>query len=158
MIIKEEIVSTEEYAFIKCNWVIQILFIFTISSLKDECKCQIEAINTLIAFCCLQKARRPHCLKPSALDIKLEQDPKLPSVLNLSSLSDSILIKPKSTQYIFYLNKERLPALIYLKFFYSLDNLKKHFQRKYLCYHSNSKLITCFYLKDNIELESKMQL
>lgn len=157
-VVEEETVQTEEYAFIKRNRVIQALFTFATSSLEKECRRRVEAINALTALCRLQEARRPRRPKPSASDIKLEQDTKPPSVLDLPSLSDSIPIECESTQCIFCLGEEGLPALTPQKSFHSSGNLKKHFQRKYFCHHSNSKPIACPHPKCNVELESKMQL
>ena len=153
-VVEEETVQTEEYAFMERNRVIQALFTFATSSLEEECRRRVEAINALTALCRLQEARRPRRPKSSASDIRL--DP--PSVLDPQSLSDSIPIECKSTQCIFCLGEEGLPAVTRLKSFHSPGDLKKHFQRKHLRHHSNSKPIACPHPKCNVELESKMQL
>lgn len=157
-VVEEKTIQTEEYAFIERNWVIQALFTFATSSLEKECRRLVEAINALTALCCLQKVKRLCCLKSSASDIRLEQDAKPPSVIDLPSLSDSIPIECKFTQCIFYLDEERLSALTRLKFFHSSGNLKKYFQRKYFYHHSNNKPIAFLHPKCNVKLESKMQL
>lgn len=118
----------------------------------------MEAINTLIALCRLQKVRRPRRPNPSALDIRLKQDVKPLSVLDPPDLSDSIPIKCKATQCIFCLGKERLPVVTYLKSFYSRGDLEKHFHCKHLQHHSNSKLMACPYPRYNVELRGKMHL
>lgn len=117
-------IQAEEYAFMEHIWVIQAPLIFAILCLKEEYKCRVEAINALTIFCFLQEARCPCRPKPSALDIRLKQDVKLLSIFDLPGLLDSILIKYKATQYIFCLSKEKLLAIIHLKFFYNCGNLK----------------------------------
>lgn len=151
-------IQVEEYAFIKRIWVIQALFTFATSYLEKECRCQVEVINALTALCCLQIIRRLHRPKPSASDIKLKRDIQSLSVLDPPSLSDSIPIKYKATQCIFCLGEDGLLVVTRLKFFYSRGDLKKHFHRKYLWHHSNSKPIVCPHPKCNIELSGKMHL
>lgn len=109
------------------NRVIQTLFTFATSSLKEECRRQVKAINALTAFCCLQKAKRSCRSKSFASDIKFKRDAKLSSVFDPPNLLDFILIKSKSTQCIFCLGEEGLSVVTRLKSFYSLGNLKKHF-------------------------------
>lgn len=157
-VVEEETVQVEEYAFMERNRVIQALFTFATSSLEEECRRRVEAINALTALCRLQEARRPRCPKPSTSDSRLKRDAKPPSALDPPILSDSIPIECKSTQCIFCLGEEGLPAVTRLKSFHSRGDLKKHFQRKHLCHHSNSKPIACPHPRCNIELESKMQL
>lgn len=128
-VVEEEKVQTEEYAFMEHNRVIQALFTFATSSLEEECRRRVEAINAMTVLCCLQEARRPRSPKISISDIKLNPL----SVFDSQSLSDSIPIEFKSTQYIFYLGEKGLPAVIRLKSFHSPGDLKKHFQRKHFC-------------------------
>lgn len=73
-VVEEEIIQAKEYAFIERIWVIQALFTFAILCLKEECRRQLEAINVLTAFYCLQEAGCPCRPKSSASDIRLEQD------------------------------------------------------------------------------------
>lgn len=70
--IEEKIVQVEEYAFIERNRVILALFTFATSSLEEECRRWVEAINTFTALCCLQEARHLRHPKSSASDIRLE--------------------------------------------------------------------------------------
>lgn len=83
-------IQAEKYAFMEHIQVIQTLFTFAISCLKEEYKCRVEAINALIAFCHLQKVGHLHC-------IRFERDVKLLSILNPLGLLDSIPIKCKAT-------------------------------------------------------------
>lgn len=130
--VEEKIIQAEKYAFIEYIWVIQPLFIFTTLCLEKKCRFWVKAINALIALCCLQEAKHSHHSKPSALDIKLEQNRKPLSIFDLPGFLDFILIKYEVTQYIFGLNKEELPAVTYLNFFHNCGNLKKHFYCKHL--------------------------
>lgn len=151
-------IQAKEYAFMECIWVIQALFTFATSCLEEESRRRVEAINALTAFCRLQEARRPRRPKPSVSDIRLERDVQPLSVLDPPGLSDSIPIKCKATQCIFCLGEERLLAVTRLKSFYSRGDLKKHFHRKHLRHHSNSKPIAYPHPRCNVELSDKIHL
>ena len=157
-VVEEEMIQAEEYAFMERIRVIQALFTFATSCLEEECRRRVEAINALTALCRLQEARRPRHPKPSASDIRLERDVQPLSVLDPPGLSNSIPIECKATQCIFCLGEEGLPAVTRLKSFHSRGDLKKHFHRKHLRHHSNSKPIACPHPRCNVELSGKMHL
>ena len=94
-----ETAKAEDYVFKGRIRVIDTLLTFATSSPEEECKRRVEAINALTALCRLQEGKRPRRSKLSASVIK-ERHLTPPSVLDPASLSDSIPIERKPTQYL----------------------------------------------------------
>lgn len=148
-LVDEKTIKTAAYVFIERVRIIDILFVFIASSLKEECKRRVKAINVLTALCNLQKDHHFRCRNSFFMNIKLEWN------LTSSSLSDFISIECKLTQCIFCLDCEELSTKTRLKFFYSHDDLKKHFYRKHLHHHLNSKIDHMFSFKMQSYLEKQ---
>lgn len=156
-ITKEKETKTKDYVFVKCVRIIEVLFIFATSFLKEKCQKREAVVNVLIVLCRLQKSHDFRRKKNSST-IKFKCEKTTQIIVWRSSFFVSLLIECLSTQCIFCLDNKALSTLKRLWSFSRHDDLKQHFHRKHLRHHSNGQFIACSHSKCNINLNDKMHL
>ena len=150
---EQETLQVTDYVFTERVHAIDALFTFATSSTEEEYQRRGTAIKALIALCKKQENQGFHRRK-AAFKVKKEQTLVSPP----RSLSETLPVECKATQYIFCLRNEGLLVGARLKTFAASGDLKKHFYRKHLRHHPEGQPIVCPHPRCDIKLAGKMQL
>lgn len=152
-LIKEETASkVQDYVYAERVCVIDLLFTFATSSLKEECKRRAIAIDDLTALCSVQEGRRTRVGHEPRFSPESKCDDTLLTKTRARIFSESLPVRCTPTQCIFCLSDEELLELMRLKSFHSRGALKKHIHRKHLKHHPKGMPIECPFPKCEVTL------
>ena len=118
----------------------------------------MKAIKILIILCNLQKNRRSYFQIRFIFKIKFNRNKKSTTINHKLNFSKFIIIECKFIQFIFCFDLKGFSIDQRLKSFHSIDDLKRHFQRKHLRDHFKNQSIECFHFKCKIFLQNIMHL
>ena len=150
---EEEAHHVTTYTFAERVKAIDALFMFTTSSVEEECQRRTRVINTLIALCEKQETQGFRRRK-----FNTKVDIQQPTAYGQRSLSETLPIICEATQCIFCLGNEALPISDRVKTFAARGDLKKHFHRKHLRHHRKNDPIACPHPRCKTSLEGVMDL